>query len=240
MKGAVRKLVKLYGILGDPMFLSALLKGVTAGVEHGRLLRSLACRHVVDIGANRGQFALIARRCFPAARIDSFEPLSEPADCFVRVFADDHHVHLHRLAVGERAGEATIHVSRRDDSSSLLPIAKAQTTIFPGTDEREQRTIRVAPLDAVLEEADIARPAMLKLDVQGYELAALQGCASLLHCFRYIYCECSFVALYEGQALAHEVIDYLKRHGFNLTGVYNTAYDKHGIAVQADLLFCKV
>ncbi|MCK9367495.1 MAG: hypothetical protein M0P72_10155 [Metallibacterium scheffleri] len=40
---------------------------------------------------------------------------------------------LHACAVGERAGMASMHVSARDDSSSLLPIGSEQTRIFPGT-----------------------------------------------------------------------------------------------------------
>jgi len=191
----------------------------------------------VDIGANCGQFALISRKCFPTAMIDSFEPLAEPADRFEKVFSGDANVHMHRLALGASEGETTIHVSQADDSSSLLPIGRVQTDLFPGTGEREERIIRVAPLDAILSGQDIQKPALLKLDVQGFELEALQGCESLLDKFDYIYCECSFVELYEGQAMAHEVIDYLSRHGFALSGVYNITYDNKGLAIQADFLF---
>jgi tRNA1(Val) A37 N6-methylase TrmN6 len=49
-------------------------------MEHARVLRTLGeVRAVVDIGANRGQFALAARHCFADARILSFEPLAGPA-----------------------------------------------------------------------------------------------------------------------------------------------------------------
>lgn len=219
------------------LFIRALLKGTAAGTEHRRLLQSLDCGHVVDIGANCGQFALISRKCFPNARIDSFEPLSEPADRFERVFAGDEHTHLHRLAIGASEGQATIHVSQHDDSSSLLPIGAMQTALFPGTGECESRTIRIAPLNAVLSEKDIQSPALLKLDVQGFELETLHGCKSLLDRFRYVYCECSFVELYTGQALAHEVIDYLYQHSFSLSGVYNMTYNKQGITIQADFFF---
>ena len=235
----VQRVTKLFNILLDLYFFSALMKGTAAGTEHGGLLQSLGCRHVVDIGANCGQFALISRKCFPDARIDSFEPLAEPADRFESVFARDGNVHLHRLAIGGMMGEAAIHVSKRDDSSSLLPITEKQTLLFPGTEERETRTICIAPLESVLTELDIYKPAMLKLDVQGYELEALRGCESVLSCFSYVYCECSFVELYAGQSLAHEVIDYLHQHGFKLSGVYNVNHDKHGVAVQADFLFTK-
>jgi len=233
----IERLIKLLNILRDPAFFRALLKGTAAGTEHRRFLQNLDCRHVVDIGANCGQFALIAHKCFPDARIDSFEPLKEPADRFEAVFAKDDNVYLHRLAIGASEAETEIHVSDRNDSSSLLPITKAQTTLFPGTGERETRTIRVAPLKTVLEERDILPLALLKLDVQGYELEALRGCENLMGCFRYIYCECSFIELYEGQALANEVISFLRKSGFVLNGLYNLYYDARGKAVQGDFFF---
>ena len=131
----------------------------------------------------------------------------------------------------------SIHVSRQDDSSSLLPITSLQNKLFPGTGEKEVRTIKVRPLDAVLDRKDIEKPAFLKLDVQGFERQALEGCKSLLPLFSYVYVECSFVELYSGQSLAHEIISYLDNCGFALSGIYNLSYDKSGKAIQGDFLF---
>lgn len=78
---------------------------------------------------------------------------------------------------------------------------------------------------------------MLKLDVQGFELQALEGCKSLIGNFDYVYCECSFVELYKNQKLAGEVVEYLSRLGFGLMGVYNPMYDRDGNCIQADLMF---
>jgi hypothetical protein len=133
--------------------------------------------------------------------------------------------------------EAPIHVSRADDSSSLLPISDLQTGLFPGTAEKETRAVTVKPLDRILETKDVLAPALLKIDVQGYEREVLEGCASLLPCFSYVYVECSFLELYTGQALAHDVVDLLSGNGFALEGVYNLTYDKAGLAVQGDFLF---
>ena len=96
--------------------------GVLVGAEHRFVLRpDLAM--VVDIGANRGQFALAARRWSSDAKVVSFEPLPEAAKVFRKVFAGDSSVVLHQMAIGAEPGEARIHVSKRDDSSSLLPIS---------------------------------------------------------------------------------------------------------------------
>ena len=209
---------------------------VLAGAEHRHVLsRDLST--VIDIGANRGQFALAVRQWAPHARVISFEPLPVPAKLFRKVFSGDGAVSLHEAAIGPIAETRTMHVSARDDSSSLLPITSLQSSMFPGTAEAGTIKVRVAPLDEFLEVAELKKPAMLKLDVQGFEYEALLGCESLLQNFNSIYCECSFMELYSGQKLAAEVIAWLAGRGFDLRGVYNSSYDLHGKFVQADLLF---
>ncbi|KAF3981585.1 MAG: FkbM family methyltransferase [Methylococcales symbiont of Hymedesmia sp. n. MRB-2018] len=232
------KLKKLINILKEPFFIKALLKGTASGVEHRAILESLhTCQHVIDIGANRGQFALISRKCFPECQIDSFEPLQEPATIYQSVFDNDKKVKLYPYAIGKEKSEAIIHVSNRDDSSSLLPISSVQTNLFPETIEKETRIIQVMPLDEFFSKNTIISPALLKIDVQGFELSTLQGCSSLLYRFEYIYVECSFIELYKGQSFADEVITFLSNYKFKLLGVYNMYYNKQGQAVQADFLF---
>lgn len=233
------KAAKLVGILPVAVWRRALLHGhVAAGVEHARVLRQLGpvCT-VIDIGANRGQFALAARHCFPEARIVSFEPLRGPGAVYRAVFANDPLAVLIETAVGPEAGDALIHVSARDDSSSLLPIAAAQTELFPGTSEVGTTTVRVSRLADHIAPKAIKTPALLKLDVQGFELQALAGCEDLLERFFWVYVECSFVELYERQSLADEVIAWLHGRNFALSGIYNTTYDRAGKAIQGDFLF---
>ncbi len=211
---------------------------VAAGAEHERVLKLITnIQTVVDIGANRGQFALVARHCFPKASIISFEPLEEPASIYNKVFSKDSRTRLIEKAIGPESGEATIHLSERDDSSSLLPITKQQNLLFPGTKEAGTQTIRVTRLADELTKEQLATPALLKLDVQGFELASLSGCEELLNHFDWVYVECSFVELYEGQSMADEVIAWLRQRGILLCGVYNMSYDKKGRAIQADFLF---
>ncbi len=80
---------------------------VLAGLEHRRIF-SERFQTVVDIGANRGQFALAVRQWVPRARIICFEPLSRAAGVFRKVFQGDSKVRLHQAAVGPEPGEATI------------------------------------------------------------------------------------------------------------------------------------
>ena len=76
--------------------------------------------------------------------------------------------------------------------------------------------------------------------MQGFELQALKGCESLLEKFDYIYCECSFMTLYEKQSLAPEIINFLYNKGFNMTGIFNFQLDNDGNCIQADFFFEKI
>lgn len=238
-KNMINKLKKLFCILltRDKKLLRALRYSVGASIEHSSVLKHLRCHTVVDIGANRGQFALVARYCFPRAKIISFEPLPDPASIFEKVFCNYDDVILHNVAIGPISGQSIMHVSARDDSSSLLPISTLQEKIFPGTGEIGEVLVRTASLNECISEEDIVSPALLKLDVQGFEYDCLRGCESLLHKFEWVYCECSFVELYSGQKLAADVIAWLADKGFYIKGIYNTAYDSKGLAIQADFLF---
>lgn len=239
IKDLIQKCRKLFGIMseGNLVWFKALRFGVAASIEHTTVLKSIECQTIVDIGANRGQFSLAARHIFPEAKIISFEPLRVPASLFNRVFLRDDAVMLHVAAIGPKSEQCTMHVSGRDDSSSLLPISSLQENIFPGTSEVETVSVKVAPLDVFVDVDDIKEPALLKLDVQGYELDALRGCESLLHKFKWVYCECSFVELYSGQKLVADVIAWLSNKNFYVAGIYNLSYDGDGLAIQADFLF---
>lgn len=214
--------------------------GVAASVEHRVVLNLLGdVRTVVDIGANRGQFALAARYCFPRAVIHSFEPLRGPAEQFRKLFTADGCIHLYESAVGETSGEALIHISARDDSSSLLEIGNEQARLFPGTQELRIDKVRIGRLEEFLETCSWNEPALLKVDVQGYELHALRGCESELQSFDWIYVECSFLELYSEQAFADQVIAWLRERNFIFVGCYNMTFESRGRAVQADFLFQK-
>jgi hypothetical protein len=117
----------------------------------------------------------------------------------------------------------------------------AQAKYFPGTREIGVETIRVARLSEELSSHEIKGPVLLKIDVQGFEGEVLKGCEDMLSHINWIYCEASFVELYQGQPLAHEIIIWLAERGFSLAGVeVGPGMAFEGRAVQADFLFSKM
>jgi FkbM family methyltransferase len=225
-----RRLRKLSRLVREPLFVRGLRYGTAAAIEHRGILQSLKVNTVVDVGAHHGQFSLLARRLWPDARIHAFEPLT--GDHYDRLFARDAKVRLYRCALGEVPGTVEMNVAGRDDSSSLLPISENQVRFAPGTQAVRRQPVKVERLDAVLPE--IEPPALLKIDVQGYETWVIRGAP--LDRFQYVYCEVSFLPLYDGQELAGDVIKLLS--SFRVAAVNQVSFLGDQPA-QTDMLFTR-
>jgi FkbM family methyltransferase len=234
-----RQFHKVMKLLPKRGFRRGLRYGVAAAVEHHALLKGMPLATLVDVGANVGQFSLLARTLHPNVRIYAFEPLFRPAEKFARLFDADAHTTLYRCAIGPKAVVSSMYVSERDDSSSLLPITEEQVRFAAGTAMVGTEQVTVRRLDDVLDVTDIVGPAMLKLDVQGFELSALQGCGHLLDVMDFVYVEVSFITLYRGQALADEIVQFLLARCFSLAAVNHPAFDYAGRCIQADFLFSR-
>ncbi|HEY2638094.1 MAG TPA: FkbM family methyltransferase [Solirubrobacteraceae bacterium] len=230
---------KLARLTRHPVYRNGLRHRVAAAVEHRDVPFRASFASVVDAGASRGQFALFARGRWPAARLLCFEPLPGPRAVLERVLADHPAARVLPYALDETAGERAMHVSRRDDSSSLLAITDRQTAVFPGTEEVSTEPVAAVRLDEALQADDLVAPTLLKIDVQGAELAVLRGGAGLLGALDEILVECSFQELYAGQPLVDDVVAFLHEHGFALAGFGSQRLDAAGRAVQADLLFAR-
>lgn len=213
--------------------------GAAAGVEHAPLLRGLPVRTVVDVGANKGQFALLALELFPDATVHAFEPLAAPFARLGQWAAHEPRLIRHRLALAEQGGERVMHVSARVDSSSLRAITERQTAQFPGTHRVGEEAVMVARLDQILTAADLVGPTLLKIDAQGGELDILRGATGLLPEFTWIYAECSFIELYDGQALVEDVETFLAEAGFHPVVYWQPSRGPDGRPVQADILFVR-
>jgi len=215
--------------------LPALREGVFPSLEHASVPFGSDFRTIIDVGASRGQFALFAKTRFPHARIISFEPLPDAERTATRVLRRVG-AEVYSVALGATVGETTLHVSARDDSSSLLGIGPEQVRSFPGTQQDEEVSVHVDVLANYLSD-DLARPCLLKIDVQGFELEVLKGARECLTLVDEVFVEASFIELYVGQALVGEVVEFLAQNDLHLVDVTGVVRRKDGVALQADFLF---
>ena len=227
---------KLLAIAMRPQYWPALLRKVAPTVEHQVALSRFQFATVIDVGANKGQFAYFASRQWPNAVLHCFEPLSGPRRKLQALLGT--RAEYHACALGAQAGVAEMHVASREDSSSLLPLAERQKQLFK-MDEVGRIEVPVKRLDDVVA-SKLARPALLKIDVQGFEHEVLEGASATLAQVDVVYIEASFAELYSGQKLAPDIASFLVAAGFRQAGSYNEARDDAGKLVQADLLFIRI
>jgi len=125
----------------------------------------------VDIGTNRGQILREAVRVAPHAKHVAFEPVPVLADELARTFPQ---VDCRRKALGARSEQAQFCYFRRLDGWSGL---RRHPQISDSRGDPEYITVEVSTLDA--EMGDLT-PSVVKIDVEGAELAVLEGGRSVL------------------------------------------------------------
>lgn len=111
--------------------------------------------------------------------------------------------------------EHEFHINRPDSTSSLLPFNSKVTSKMVGLDNlytERTETIRTSKLDDILSSCPYVD--FLKLDIQGFELQALQNATNVLAHTLVVHCEVSFVEIYRGQAFFSEVEKFLRNIGF--------------------------
>jgi FkbM family methyltransferase len=231
------RLKKLLYSVTHPWCWGPLRYGVAPSIEHMRCLQSLRFDCLLDVGANRGQFSLLVKCLYPSIPIHAYEPHLLEAQRFRKVLGTWRDIALHQTALGSSRGDLEFHISKSADSSSLLPIGKLQQQLFPSTTEASSCQVSVAPLDSFPDHWKNTSRALLKIDVQGYELEVLRGAVRALEHCAYVFVECSEVPLYEGQALRPAVQEFLEKHGFLLRSRHNETLDRDGNLIQADYLF---
>ncbi len=207
--------------------------------RHRRWLEGLEIRTVIDVGAHGGEFASAARAILPAARIYSFEPQDDArARIVTRLGGTEFEVF--GLALGAEPGRATFYRSEFTKASSLLPMGKRHREAFPWSAAGEEIEVQVETLDAMRERLTFDRGVLLKLDVQGSELAVLQGGERALDTIDYILVEVSLRSLYDGDASFTDVASFLEARGFRYTGSLDQLADPQtGELLQQDAFFVR-
>lgn len=203
--------------------------------------QSVLPRTVIDVGANVGQFAVAAAKLFPDAVVHSFEPNPNCADELRKNTSSLGNVSVYQVALGDEDGEVAFHVNSHSHSSSILALAKNHRDAFPDAHEVNTIQVKIDTLDNIFSNLTLARPVLLKLDVQGYEAQALRGASQLLSRVDYVVLEASFKPMYQGEMLFMEIIRLMEGFGFVfLRPIGSLADPTSGEIVQMDALFQRV
>ncbi len=239
-------IVEAYTMARHPEAIALKRKGIK--YEHFRDLNKkwitdLGIKTVLDVGANVGDFAKLAREVFPDAAIYSFEPLP---DCFAQLRSSlpgDTNFFPIETGVGSRDETLDFFRSFHSPSSSFLKMEEFHKEAFPYTNEgqaAEPLKISVKTLDGLLSGKELEKNILVKIDVQGFEIQAIEGAEQILDAARIVILEMSFAHLYQGQPLFHDVYENMYERGYRFRGsVAQMLHPETGEIVQTDAIFVK-
>lgn len=135
----------------------------------------------VDIGACKGDFTIFAAGKLGASgRVIAVEPEPTNASWLRRSIERNgmHNVDVREMAMSDVSGRATLH---RADVNAGVQVSSGWHSLAaepPG--QRDDIDIETQTLDELLTHLDITQVDVLKIDVEGWELAVLRGAAETL------------------------------------------------------------
>ena len=205
------------------------------------LLSSLGIDLLIDVGANKGQYALSRRTSGYRGEILSFEPLSAAhARLLALARSDPNWTIADRMALGDRSGHIEINLAGNSASSSLLPMLDTHLAVAPHSRYIGKETVLLRRLDDVLQSKVDGRNIFLKLDVQGFESYVLNGAENILAKIIGLQLEMSLLPLYEGEVLMPEMSQLLRARGFGLWDLQPGLRDPGtGRLLQVDAVFTR-
>ena len=182
---------------------------------------------ILDIGANVGQFHLMARQQFPLSFIFSIEA-SKECEASLKAITDQYYIGM----LAKDTSEYKFYKRKGDPTCTGNSFYK-ELTQFYSEDQLDIVKERGIMLDDLFEsdsEFDL-----IKIDTQGSELDIITGGINLCKKAKGILLEVSLTQYNEGAPLYVEVIEFMKSIGFNAVEVLDESKN-HG-AHQQDILF---
>ena len=199
-----------------------------ASLGHLRSLLRLHCIDlVIDVGANRGQFALDVRRAGYTGEIISFEPLRAHQAQLTHLAEMDGRWKIVPCGLGSSNTEVDLNVYQDDTFSSVLAVnASARRNFGQLVALEHVERIAVRRLDEVCAELAIAtsRKIFLKTDTQGYDAAVLAGATHTLRQTLAVLTEAAVAPLYDGASRLDDINSLLMTLGFERAGLFPIGY----------------
>lgn len=161
----------------------------------------------IDIGANIGYFSLLVAKSAPNGRIVAFEPVSYLFEALQKNIALNYirNIQPVKTAIGEKEEDRLIYLSARDNDG-MSSLHKPEN--YSGINE----IVKVIPLDSWFAGSGFTKIDIIKIDVEGYELAVLQGMKEVLILFQpHILLELNPVTLSYFSLTPENVLSYISQ-----------------------------
>ncbi|MBM0204189.1 FkbM family methyltransferase [Micromonospora sp. STR1s_5] len=178
---------------------------------------------VLDVGANRGQYASMLRRIGYNGPIVSVEPTPDIAAHLRQISASDTNWFIEELALSDKQGETSFNIMSESEFSSLNSPDNSEIDIFRSSNHVTRTVqVRVGTVAEMIEKyqsfLSFRRP-FLKLDTQGSDLRVVVGAGNTICRFRGLQSELSVIPIYKEAPSYIEAIAYYESVGFKLSAL---------------------
>lgn len=207
-----------------------------------RFLSAFAIDCVLDVGANRGQYAATLRSHVGyRGTILSFEPNPQAFAVLQKQATRDRHWHVFNMALSDFDGTAPFNIMAADQFSSLERPAQTQDDIFASRNLVTQTVdMTCRRLDTLLPELKAAHGfacPFLKMDTQGHDLSVCEGAGDAIAQMTGVQTELAVRPIYEGGTPYRTMIDWLEERGFLPSAVFANNKGHFPLLVEMDGIF---
>lgn len=199
---------------------------------------------VLDVGANKGQYARKLRKAGYKDHIISFEPVLDTFTELERNAANDPKWHVQHCALGDTDTHMPMHVVA-GTMSSLLPASEYGGQRYKRFRDENVIDVPVRRLEHLLDDllpSDLASPRIyLKLDTQGYDLEAFAGLGKRTLDIVAMQSEVALLQIYEGMPRLPQAIETYEGAGFEITGMFPVTREKDtGRILEFDCVLARI
>ena len=184
---------------------------------------------VVDVGVLRGTFELY-EGC-PGAPLILVEPMPRCELNLKRICAQFGGTY-HLAAAGSRDGETEFSMRQEDLGASSISME--------GRGGAKTITVPMRRLDSLVLPGELGDAALLKVDVEGFELDVIRGLGALSRCFEVIILETRFFKYDDAAFEFTEVVQEMSALGFVVYDIWDGGYRPYdGVLDMVDLVFVR-
>ena len=144
---------------------------------------------IFDVGAHNGESITRFRRLFPSCTIHSFEPDQQNFSILKKGYETKEGIVLNNVGVGGTKGTLTFHRNLKSNTSGFHAVntqsqwaqnRAARHNVEPKDYTEKSYDVPIINLDSYVQEHNIPRIHLLKIDTQGHEDEVLKGAETTL------------------------------------------------------------
>lgn len=187
-------------------------------MRNAMLCRHMGITHVIDIGANTGQFAESLYDFGYTGKVISFEPVGAAYQALMeRSMPYPNWQVAERCAIGNTEGEIQVNVSDDTVFSSILEIKDSYTAHNRKARAVRREKVPIHRLDSIIDHyiPDYGARILLKIDTQGYEKEVIDGAAETLKRVKGLKIEIPLYAIYESSRFTfYDILEFTRANSF--------------------------